>query len=230
MSTAERPAPQTLPPLVSGERLSRAVFHERYSAMPSHVRAELVGGIVYMPSPLGLEHGDFESDFSYLLGRYKRYTPGVRVSHNATVQFEDYGEPQPDLLVRIEEGRGGRAREVGGYLVGGPELIVEFSKSSLRHDLGPKKADYERAGVAEYLVVDLDAGRFHWFDLRSARFEPLEVSAEGLYRAEILPGFWIDPRAFFDEDSAALDAVLERSLATPEHAAFVARLGQAPLG
>lgn len=44
MSTTER---RTLPPLVAGQRLDRATFHERYEAMPPDTWAELMGG----PSP-----------------------------------------------------------------------------------------------------------------------------------------------------------------------------------
>ena len=52
MSTASRPA-ATFPPLIAEQRLDRATFHERYCAMPPGVRAELINGVVHMPSPVG---------------------------------------------------------------------------------------------------------------------------------------------------------------------------------
>ena len=52
MSTVDRPKARTLPPLVAGQQLDQPTFHERYEAMPPETRAELVGGVVYMPSPL----------------------------------------------------------------------------------------------------------------------------------------------------------------------------------
>jgi hypothetical protein len=39
-----------LPPLVNGDHLDQPTFHERHEAMPD-VRAELIGGFVYMSSP-----------------------------------------------------------------------------------------------------------------------------------------------------------------------------------
>ncbi len=42
----------TIPPLVHGERLSRAEFERRYDAMPHLKKAELIEGVVYMPSPV----------------------------------------------------------------------------------------------------------------------------------------------------------------------------------
>jgi hypothetical protein len=39
-------------PLENGDRLTRAEFERRYNAMPEHVRAELVEGVVVMASPV----------------------------------------------------------------------------------------------------------------------------------------------------------------------------------
>ncbi len=228
MSTLDRPEPKTLPPLVEGQRLDRATFHERYEAMPPDTRAELVGGVVYMPSPLGYEHGERDSDLSDWLGYYKRYTRGVRKAHNATTQFDDYGEPQPDIQLRIPEELGGQSRIAGGYIVGPPELIVEVSQTSRKYDLGEKKGDYERAGVREYLFVGLDPQEIRWFKRENSRFVDLLPGPDGVFMSEVFPGLWFDPRAFFAEDTEGMIATLERGLATPEHAGFVERLNVPP--
>jgi hypothetical protein len=63
MTTISRPlrppaSPEKdLPPLHPGDRLDRATFHARYEAMPPGTRAELVGGMVFMPSPVYQPHG-----------------------------------------------------------------------------------------------------------------------------------------------------------------------------
>ena len=46
-------------------------------------------------------------------------------------------------------------------------------------------------------------------------------------RSEVFPGLWLDPRALLTQDWPRLLAVLGQGLASPEHAAFVARLGSA---
>lgn len=225
MSAVDRPETRRpLPPLTEGERLDRATFHERYHAMPPETRAELVGGVVYMASPLRNDHAEYDGDVSDWLGHYKRRTKGVRRASNATTQFDDYGEVQPDLQLRIEEERGGRSRVVDGYIIGAPELVVEIAVTTRRYDLGPKRADYQRAGVAEYLVVGVNPPEVKWFVLRNGTYEPLAPGDDGLYRSEIFPGLWLDPGALFAEDTDSLMAALERGLATPEHAAFVERL------
>ena len=53
------PGPESvIPPLEPGDRLSRAEFERRYDAMPNLKKAELIEGVVYMPSPVRVRrHG-----------------------------------------------------------------------------------------------------------------------------------------------------------------------------
>jgi hypothetical protein len=57
MSTIDEPRIKTLPPLIAGQRLDQPTFHERYEAMPPETRAELLGGVVSIPSPMRRDHG-----------------------------------------------------------------------------------------------------------------------------------------------------------------------------
>jgi hypothetical protein len=108
MSTVDRPPAGTLPPLVAGQRLDQPTFHERYEAMPPQTRAELVGGVVYMPSPLRSDHG-FESYYiSGWLFYYQLHTPGVRGANDATVKLDLGAEPQPDSMLFIPAELGGQ--------------------------------------------------------------------------------------------------------------------------
>jgi Uma2 family endonuclease len=230
VSTIKRPDPRVLPPLEAGQRLDQRTFHERYEAMPPNTRAELVGGVVCMPSPPSDDHGGIDCDVSGWLFHYRLSTPGLRGGANSTVKLGDYGEPQPDRILRIPEERGGLSRIVDHYITGPPELIVEVARSSRAFDLGAKKRDYERAGVPEYVVVELDPDRVHWFVLREGRYGEQPAGPDGFFRSVIFPGLWLDPAALYADDPNGLIAALERGLATPEHAAFVARLTGAGRG
>jgi Uma2 family endonuclease len=221
MSTIHRPK---TPPLESGQHLDRATFHARYEAMPPDTRAELIGGVVYMPSPLSLDHGDLDSLITYWLRHYRRTTHGVQAPSNASVLLDDQGEPQPDVLLRILPECGGQSRTEGKYVGGAPELIVEVASSSRRIDLGPKFADYQRAGVLEYVVVAIDPDEVLWFVRRDARLVPLPPGPDGVFRSDAFPGLWLDARALFADDMDRLIATLEQGMATPGHADFVASL------
>jgi Uma2 family endonuclease len=225
MSTVDHPRKTALPLLIPGQRLDQPTFHERYEAMPPETRAELVGGVVYMPSPMRGDHGEADQLVAGWIFCYQVKTPGVRGAGGATIKLDQEGEPQPDRQLFIAPELGGQLSvDSGGYLVGAPELIVEISRSSRAYDLGDKKADYERAGVLEYLVVELDPDRIHWFIRRDDRFRELPPGPDGIFRSEVFPGLWLDPQALYAGDLDRLVEVLDQGLATPEHAEFAERL------
>ena len=224
MSTGDRPQPRALPPLEVGERIDQPTFHERYAAMPGGKWAELIGGVVTMISPPFDDHGSGDFGVGGWLFQYQRFTPGVRGGHNVSTILGPDHEVQPDLQLRVRESHGGRARVEGGYVVGPPELVVEVGHSSRSQDLGPKKAAYESAGVLEYLFLGIEPEEVRGFALCEGRVEELASGADGIHRSETFPGLWLDAGALFAEDLDALIAALERGLATPEHARFVADL------
>lgn len=232
MSTTDRHArPVATPPLVAGQRLDRATFHARYEAMPPETRAELIGGVVHMPSPLSTDHGQESGNLITWLNSYRRGIQGLKVAADASTLLDPTSEVQPDAWLRIHEDRGGRSRvNEGGYLEGPPELVVEVSRSSRRVDLGPKREDYRRAGVLEYLVIALDPGEVFWHVLREGRYARLSRDDDGFHRSVTFPGLWLDAEALLAGDVDALLTAVERGRATPEHAAFVARLAAARRG
>src|SRR5262245_1750559 len=98
---------EALPPLEEGETLDQPTFHARYEAMPPGTRAELVEGVVRMPSPMSLEHGLAVDGVTYWLTSYRMTTPGTRTGGSATCIVGATFEPQPDnLLAIIPECRG----------------------------------------------------------------------------------------------------------------------------
>jgi Uma2 family endonuclease len=211
-------------PLVEGERLDQPTFHALYEAMPPGTRAELIGGVVHMPSPLGYDHGRAHVPAIVWLSHYTEDTPGVEVLDNATTILGWKSELQPDGMLRILPDWGGQTRNEGGYVHGAPELVVEIARSTRYVDLGPKLADYERAGVQEYLVHALGPDAIFWFRQEQGSLVQIPVDEDGLYRSRVYPGLWLDPQALLQRDIRQLRAVLDLGLATPEHAAFVAGL------
>ena len=218
-----------LPPLEPGDRLDQQTFHARYEAMPPGTRAELVGGVVYMPSPAKLPHGRHQAAVVGWAWTYSTGTPGVILCDNATAILGPDSEPQPDALLTLPAAGGGRTRsDAAGYLVGPPELVAEVASSTESYDLHAKKADYERAGVLEYVVAALRQAQVFWFVHRDGRYEPLPPGPDGIYRSETFPGLWLDPAALLAQDGVRLLDVLRQGMATPEHAAFAAKLAATP--
>ena len=222
--TTTKAPPSTL---VEGQRLDQPTFHALYEAMPPGTRAELIDGLVYLHSSAGRDHGLAQPPVIFWLDYYAENTPGVEFLQNATTILGWRSELQPDGLLRILPECGGRTRDEGTFVGGAPELVVEVSTTTRYVDLGPKKADYERAGVQEYLVRAIDPDEIYWFGQEQAELVQRSVGDDGLYRSTMFPGLWLDPAALLRGDRRRLHAVVNLGCATPEHAAFVARLAAA---
>jgi Uma2 family endonuclease len=216
-------APSTL---VEGLRLDQPTFHALYEAMPPGTRAELIDGVVYMPSPVGLKHGEAQVPVLVWLSYYAEQAPGLQVMDNASTILGWKSEPQPDGLLRILPEWGGRSWDEGGFVHGAPELVAEVSKATRYVDLGPKKADYERAGVQEYVVRAIDPDEVFWFGQEQGELVQRPIGDDGLYRSTVFPGLWLDPVALLRGDTRRLRAVVDLGCATPEQAAFVAGLAR----
>src|SRR5262249_28096504 len=153
---------------------------------------------------------------------YRARTPGTEVLDNATTAMDELGVPQPDAQLRIKPECGGQTRNEGKIVAGAPELVAEAARSSRPIDLGAKRADYERAGVKEYVVVTRDPDDVHWHLRRGKKLARVRPGRDGLYRSKVFPGLWLDPIALLNQEIASVFATLDRGLATPEHQAFVA--------
>ncbi|MBM4459211.1 MAG: Uma2 family endonuclease [Chloroflexi bacterium] len=218
------------PPLTAGDRLTRAEFERRYLAHPEIKRAELIEGVVHMPSPTRFDrHSRPHRHIATWLGMYEAATSGTAGGDNATVRLDFENEVQPDALLRLESRLGGRSQVTADdYLVGPPELIVEIAASSAAYDLHDKRRVYQRSGVQEYLALQVYEQEATWFALREGVYEPLLPDAAGILHSEVFPGLWLDVAAFWAGDLAGVLATLQRGLASLEHAAFVAHLDPQP--
>ncbi|HET6387663.1 MAG TPA: Uma2 family endonuclease [Armatimonadota bacterium] len=217
---------ESVPLLENGDCLSREEFERRYEAMPRLKKAELLRGVVYMPSPVSLGyHGEPHSTLVWWIVTYKMATSGLRSGDNSTVRLGPEDEPQPDILLMIPHERGGQAL-VGpeSYVEGAPELAVEVAASSVSYDLHIKRSVYEERGIREYIVWRVKDHAIDWFALQGDRYQPLQPGPDGILRSEVFPGLWLDPKALIAGDGPRLMAVLQQGIASPEHAAFVERL------
>jgi Uma2 family endonuclease len=220
---------EQVPELENGDRLTRAEFERRYEAMPQLKKAELIEGVVYMPSPVRhRRHSLPHSCFVGWLLNYMSGTLGVETGDNGSIRLDLDNEPQPDAYLIIDPEKGGQARiNADDYIEGAPELVAEVASSSVSYDLGKKLHVYRRNGVREYVVWRVLDRQIDWFVLREGRYEPMALLADGIYRSAAFPGLWLDPAALLRGDLARVLAVVQQGLNTPEHADFVTRLEQA---
>ncbi len=218
-----------IPILENGDRLTRAEFERRYEAMSHVKKAELIEGVVYMPSPVRLRrHSQPHLQMASWLGTYQSETPGVIAGDNSTVRLDLDNEPQPDLMLLIEPARGGQARiSEDDYVEGAPELVAEIASSSASYDLNAKRNAYRRNGVLEYVVWRVLDQQIDWFVLREGEYHRLAPNEDGHYRSETFAGLWLDSKALLRGDLATVLAALRQGLGSSQHADFTAGLAAA---
>lgn len=207
--------------LHNGDRMKRSEFHLAYSQMPHSYRAELIGGIVFEPSPVSYSHGTNDSILNFLLVTYAVQTPGVQVSQNATVMLGDEDEVQPDIILRRVSG--GRSRiSDKDYVEGPPELVAEIAHTSRAIDLHLKRERYALAGVQEYIVVCVRPKQVYWFDLRNSK--ELKADKASIFRSSVFPGLWLHAKGLLKADFELTSKVVHEGLRSTEHEMFLEQL------
>lgn len=216
----------SVPPLESGDRLSRNEFEYRYAQAAKHVKAELIEGVVHVASPVRVSnHGRPHAFIMAWLGAYVAATPGVDIADNSTVRLDFDNEPQPDALLRIEPKVGGKSRiTVDDYIEGAPELVVEIAASSASVDLNAKLNAYRRNGVQEYLVWQMYENHIRWFELRDSEYVLLDPDDHGVIQSQVFPGLGLAIAPLLKGDIATVLSELQRGFHTPEHQELINRL------
>ncbi len=221
-------APTQIPPLESGDRLTRHEFERRYEAMPHLKKAELIEGVVYVPAALRFRsHGQPHGLLITWLGTYHALTPKTLLGDNTTVRLDRDNEPQPDAVLLIEESAGGQARlSHDDYLEGAPELVAEVAASSASIDLGDKKRAYCRNGVQEYIVWQVFDRKLDWFQLEDDDYVSLPTDEGGIICSQVFPGLWLDASALLIGNMPQVLAVLQQGINSEAHRQFVQQLAQ----
>lgn len=222
------PASEELPILETGDHLTRHEFERRYNLTPEKVKAELIEGVVYMASPVRHKHhGKPHSRIIGWLFNYILETPGVDLSDNATLRLDADNEPQPDVLLFIEEEAGGNVRVTEDDLLeGSPELIVEIAASSASIDLHRKLHVYRRNGAQEYIVWRRKDNELDWFQLQEGQYVCLQPDNKGVIRSHVFPGLHLNVPALLAGEMKKVQTELQRGLSSKAHAAFVKQLAK----
>ncbi|MBI3823398.1 MAG: Uma2 family endonuclease [Planctomycetes bacterium] len=211
--------------LQNGDHLTRQEFERRYEAMPNLKKAELIEGVVQMPSPVRFrKHSKPQFHVIGWMATYVAATPGTDGGDNGTLRLDLKNEPQPDGFVIIAPECGGQVKfDEEDYVIGAPELIGEVSASSASYDLHTKLEAYRRNGVKEYVVWRVLERAIDWFVLEGEDYARLPCE-DGIYRSRVFPGLWLDTQALIDGRLADVLQVVQQGIATQEHRDFVEQL------
>lgn len=181
--------------------------------MPEVRKAQLIEGIVHMPSPVRADlHAEADGLLHGWLFHYALQSPDVKFYPNTTLVLDADNTLQPDAILCAPPRRGGRVwLNDKGYLCGAPELVCEVAASSAAVDLHDKFRAYRRDGIAEYLVWIVREKRIRWFALEEQEYVEM-TAASGLLKSRSFPGLVLDTKAAARMDRAKIIATLEKHL------------------
>ncbi len=211
-------------PLEPGDRFeSVAEFERRRGWLNGGSMAELLDGVVFVTPPAADDHGRPHARWTKILYTYEAATPGALTSVDQVARPAPRTSVGPDAVLVVAPEAGGQIRRVEGAWEGPLDLVVEVARTSRSYDLHTKREVYERSGVREYFVHDAETGEVHAWRLGDdGRFAVVRAHSDGVLRSTVFPGLWVDTDAMKVGDGARLLATLQRGLASPEHARFVA--------
>ncbi len=203
------------------EVAERMDTEEFFRDAPEDRKAELIDGVMIMPSPPLTIHEQLFSFLFRLLGGYtEELGLGEIFGSRTAVALDANNAPEPDILF-VSADRRHIIQEKG--VMGAPDLVIEIlSAGTVRYDRGAKfdtyggaKFDaYERAGVHELWLIDpYGPAGTEFYRLEGGRFQPFIPDADGILRSASVNGFWIDvnwlwPRERFVAVSQALTQIL----------------------
>ena len=239
----ERPGPGTLgdescppagmpsPPLENGDRLTRCEFERRYAARPDLKKAQLIEGVVYMPSPVSTAHAGPHAMIQTVLLVYAASTPGSAETTTRPSGSTSTTSRSPTSSCASSSEAGGRSQvSDDDYFEGAPELVVEVAASSASIDLHDKLRAYRRNGVQEYVVWRTHERQIDWFELADGEYRVLPADDAGVVHSRVFPGLRLAAGALLKGDLAGALAEVQKGIGSPDHGAFVARLAAARSG
>ncbi len=180
---------QQIKELFDQPRSAPISYEEFLDSIDEDTLAEWVNGEVIMTSPASRTHqliGDFLLTVLKTFAEF--HNLGLVISPPFQMKLTHSGR-EPDLIF-IAQAHLARLKET--YLDGPADLVVEIiSPESLERDRGTKFYEYEAEGIPEYWLIDPFRQTVEIYHLSQEKvYQPVFTGKEGLYHAQVIPGFW----------------------------------------
>jgi Uma2 family endonuclease len=151
-------------------------------------------------TPVSYQHDQITDYLRDLFKAYFSLKPVGKVVAAPFVMRLDATESrrEPDLQVILDTNPGDLTDTA---MIGPADLCIEVvSEESVARDHGEKFAEYEKAGVREYWIVDplREACRFNRLN-EAGVYIPVQVGPDSLYETPLLPGFRLDVATLWRE-------------------------------
>ena len=170
---------------------TRLTAEEYFALPPTEQRTQLIDGEVVV-TEASLRHQRITLELAHRLTLWLRENPGHgEAGIPVNVHLDDYNVFAPDVWWVPEAARPARDAK---RIVGPPAVAVEVrSPSTWRYDLGSKKSTYERLGLQELWLVDIEANSVLVYRRSTAKADGFDVALEldtgEVLTTPLIPGF-----------------------------------------
>ncbi|HEX8407561.1 MAG TPA: Uma2 family endonuclease [Thermoanaerobaculia bacterium] len=168
--------------------------YEDYATIPDDGRRhEIIDGEHYVNPAPNIKHQTVSMRLAAALYNFVTANSLGQVFHpRIDVVLSEYDVVEPDLLFISNA----RAHIITAKNIqGAPDLIVEILSSNRDYDERLKYRTYERAGVAEYWIIDPFDDTVTIFRRAGTRFQRIETT--DTLTTPLLPGFALSLRSLF---------------------------------
>jgi Uma2 family endonuclease len=197
---AEQVAPLSQPNPIQPDASAEGISAEEYMTRYAHDFYEWVKGELVKMSPVSEKHDALTGYLYKLLDAYLSLNPIGQIRQDPFVMRLDVTESrrEPDLQVILDTNPGDLTETA---MVGPADICIEVvSEESVARDHGEKFAEYEKAGVREYWIVDplRDTCRFNRLN-EAGVYIPVGPGQDGIYETPLLPGLKLDVAILWQE-------------------------------
>lgn len=192
----------------------RLTFDEFCNIVRDGQKADLIDGVIHMASP---ENTDGNKLFMWLGGLLDDFVAarelGDVFGSRVAFRLDDENSPEPDIAF---VSAAHRDRIHRGRVEGPPDLAIEIvSPESVDRDYRDKRKQYQRAGVAEYWIVDEMQRKVTLLRPDERGGYRAVKPRRGVLHSTVLPGFWLRPEWLWPPRPAKA-AILRQLLAEIE--------------
>lgn len=136
-----------------GLRVEDFLLLDASGAFDGYGKTELIDGDIYVMNAQYTPHARAKSRLAYAITTcLQKNGSDLEAIVEVAVFLNAHSMPEPDIIVTYWRG-------TGPVPVESVALVVEVSDTTLASDLGRKAELYAAAGILEYWVIDLNAGR-----------------------------------------------------------------------
>ena len=214
MSSNTTEEPETINTSLSRASAPRRMTFEEYLASGDEpMMSEWVDGEVIFMSPVAAAHQELVLFLAQTLGLHVRIHGLGRLllaPYPMKLEAARRGR-EPDLFFIAKE----REHLIEKTYLNGPaDLVIEIvSPESIGRDRGEKFAEYEQAGIKEYWLIDPDRQTEEFYELGAdGRYRAAATEPDGIYRSQVVPGFFVRTSWLWQTPSPTLDALRELKL------------------